>query len=92
MKFYPPAVEAFQINSNDNTEMIEYFQRTIPDFDIIHAPPNGSPFWDGALLINGISYYFKYHDWVAESTRSPGIRVITNVEFAGYTHEDDKLW
>lgn len=86
MKYYPPAVEAFQINCNDNTEMIEYFQRTIPDFDIIHGKVGiGSPHWEGAIIAHGVSYYFKYGDWVAELPDSfYEIETISNDRFCEY--------
>lgn len=85
-KYYPPPVEAFQINDNDNTEMIEYFQKTIPDFDIIHGKVgNDSPHWQGAVLAHGVSYYFRYGDWVAELKNSfYGIEIIPDTTFTWY--------
>lgn len=87
-KYYPPAIEAFQINNNDNTEMIEYFQKTIPDFDILHGTLD-SPHWQGAIIANGAFYHFQYGDWVAEVPDSfYGVEIISNDRFCNYKPDE----
>jgi hypothetical protein len=85
MKYYPKPVEAFQINNNDNTEMIEYFQQQgIVDFDVIHGKLGHPKRYNSgcAVMANGVSYGCQYGQWVVEEPPSfYGINIITDEDF-----------